>query len=95
MTGYVRELALAARAAQRQIATCSAVQRQALLEAMAVQLLDSQASILVANAQDMGQAAANGASKATLDRLLLDPARIAGMASALREVARRPIRWAR
>ena len=87
MTGYVRELALAARAAQRQIATCSAVQRQALLEAMAVQLLDSQASILVANAQDMGQAAANGASKATLDRLLLDPARIAGMASALREVA--------
>lgn len=87
MSGYVRELARAARAAQRQIATCSAEARQALLEAMAAQLLDGQSVILAANVRDMEQAAGNGASKATLDRLLLDPARLAGMASALREVA--------
>lgn len=87
MSGYVRGLAVAARAAQATIATTDAATRRRLLEAMAEQLLAGQEAILAANADDLEQAAANAASKATLDRLALDPARVRGMAEALREVA--------
>ena len=86
-TGYVRGLAVAARAAQTAIAGCDSVTRYALLERMAAQLLAGQEAILAANAQDLQDAAAAGASKATLDRLMLDDARVQGMAQALREVA--------
>ena len=87
MSGYVRDLAQAARAAQMQIAAADAATRSALLEAMAAQLLAGQDAILSANAQDMAKAAENGASKASLDRLLLNATRVQGMADALREVA--------
>ena len=87
MSGYVRGLAVAARAAQTAIAGCDSVTRYALLERMAAQLLAGQEAILAANAQDVLDAAAAGASKATLDRLMLDAARVQGMAQALREVA--------
>jgi glutamate-5-semialdehyde dehydrogenase len=90
MSGYVRNLAVAARQAQRVIAACSGAQRSALLEDMATQLLEGHASILSANALDMQAARSNGASNATLDRLLLDAARVQGMANALREVAAQP-----
>ncbi len=90
MSGYVRNLAVAARQAQVVIAACSGAQRSALLEDMAAQLLAGQASILSANALDMQAARSNGASNATLDRLLLDAARVQGMANALREVAAQP-----
>ena len=39
MSGYVRNLAVAARQAQSVIAACSGAQRRALLEDMAAQLL--------------------------------------------------------
>ena len=87
MTGYVRGLALAARQAQAVIAAADAATRRRLLEAMADQLLAGEAAILAANADDLAKAAAHGAGKATLDRLALDPARVRGMAEALREVA--------
>ena len=87
MSGYVRELALAAREAQSAIAACDAATRCALLESMAAQLEAGQDRILAANARDMERAAAAGAGKATLDRLMLDDARVQGMATALREVA--------
>ncbi|MDI1252919.1 glutamate-5-semialdehyde dehydrogenase [Thermomonas sp.] len=87
MSGYVRELALAARQAQVAIALSDAATRRTLIEGMADQLLAGQAAILAANAGDVATAAANGASNATLDRLALDPQRVQGMADALREVA--------
>jgi len=87
MSGYVRALAQAARAAQAHVAAASGDMRQALLEAMAAQLLAGQDAILAANAQDMARAQAAGANKAALDRLRLDAARVQGMADALREVA--------
>ncbi|GAB1407861.1 glutamate-5-semialdehyde dehydrogenase [Thermomonas brevis] len=90
MSGYVRRLALAAREAQAAIAAADGKNRRALLEAMAERLLAGQDAILAANARDMASAAANGAGKATLDRLLLDAARVQGMAEALREVAAQP-----
>lgn len=54
---------------------------------MAARLQAGQAGILAANADDMMRAAAAGAGKATLDRLMLDPMRVQGIADALREVA--------
>jgi glutamate-5-semialdehyde dehydrogenase len=87
MSGYVRGLAKAARAAQTVIAACSGAQRRALLEAMAAQILAGQERIIAANAQDMDAAHGKGANNATLDRLRLDAARVQGMADALREVA--------
>lgn len=87
MSGYVRKLALAAREAQAVIAAADAATRRTLVETMASQLLAGQAAILAANADDMQRAAAAGAGKATLDRLLLDAGRVQGMAVALREVA--------
>ena len=90
MSGYVRELALAARQAQVAIAACESIKRYAFLEGMAAQLEAGQAGILAANAEDMRRAAAAGATKASLDRLLLDAARVQGMAAALREVAAQP-----
>ena len=87
MGGYVRGLALAARDAQVAIAAADAATRRGLLVAMADHLLAGQDAILAANAEDLAKAAASGASKATLDRLALDPGRVRGMADALREVA--------
>ena len=87
MSGYVRGLALAARAAQPAIAMADSATRRGVLESMANQLLAGQGAILAANADDVAKAAASGASKATLDRLRLDGSRVQGMADALREVA--------
>ena len=47
-------------------------------------------AILEANAKDMAAAEGKGISGAMLDRLKLDPSRLAGIASALREVAELP-----
>lgn len=90
VNGYVRGLALAAREAQAAIAACDGAARRALIEAMAARLLDRQEAILAANAGDLQRAAAAGANKAALDRLMLDAARVQGIAAALREVAAQP-----
>lgn len=87
MRGYVRGLAMAAREAQPAIASCDGPTRRALIERMAALLEAGQAAILAANAADLDRAAAAGAGKATLDRLMLDASRVQGMATALREVA--------
>ncbi len=87
MSGYVHNLALAARAAQTAIAAADPAIRRALLEGMAERLLAGHDAILAANAADLQRAREAGASKATLDRLALSPERVRGMADALREVA--------
>ncbi|WP_287598692.1 glutamate-5-semialdehyde dehydrogenase [Thermomonas sp.] len=87
MSGYVRNLALAARAAQATIAAADAATRRILLEGMAERLLAGQDEILAANAGDLQRARQAGSNKASLDRLALNPERVRGMADALREVA--------
>ena len=87
MSGYVRNLALGAREAQAAIAACDGATRRALIEGMAARLEAGREAILAANSDDMMRAAAAGAGKATLDRLMLDPMRVQGIADALREVA--------
>lgn len=86
----IRTQALACREASRAIAALDSTAKAALLGAMAEQLLADEAAILAANAQDLDNARAAGIGSAMLDRLLLNPARIAGIAAALREVAALP-----
>lgn len=90
MTGYVRQLAEAARAAQVAIAAASSEARRDLMLAMAEEIEAGHEAILVANAKDLERADAAGTAGAMRDRLLLDDARINGVAAALREIAALP-----
>ncbi|MBB1116616.1 glutamate-5-semialdehyde dehydrogenase [Stenotrophomonas sp. W1S232] len=86
----IRSQALACRDAAHAVAALSSAAKAQLLTDMAAQLLHDEATILAANAQDIAAAKASGIGPAMLDRLLLNPARIAGIAEALREVAALP-----
>ena len=79
----------AAKAAKFALTALTTEQKNAALEAMAQALLDNQDAILAANAVDMENAAGKVA-QVMLDRLLLTPDRIAGMAKGIREVAALP-----
>ena len=87
MSGYVRGLAQQARAAAAVLAASDGATRRRLIEAMAAQI-DAQAEqVLAANAADLARGREAGLSPAMLDRLRLDPARLAAIADAMREVA--------
>lgn len=86
----VRALAVAARAAQLEIAALDAAQRSALLRAMAAQLDAESDAILAANAEDVAAAEASGLGAATIDRLRLDRSRIAAVAAGVLAVADLP-----
>lgn len=83
-------LAKHARLASRQLAGMSAADKNRALLAMADAIEDNASAIQAENAKDMVAGEEMGLSKALLDRLLLDDARIAGMATGLREVAELP-----
>ena len=85
----MKEMLIAAKAAKSQISCLTTEQKNAALNAMADALLAHEASILDANAQDL-QAAKGSVSTVMLDRLLLTPERIAGMAQGIRDVAKLP-----
>ena len=86
----IKQQALQCRDAAQQIAQLSTDAKNALLRAMAVSLEADTDAILEANARDMAAAEGKGIAGAMLDRLRLDPSRLAGIASALREVAELP-----
>ena len=86
----IKQLALACRDAAQAVAQLSTEARNALLQAMAQALLDDADAILAANARDVAAAEAKGTGAAMIDRLRLDPQRLAGIADALREVAGLP-----
>jgi glutamate-5-semialdehyde dehydrogenase len=77
----------AAHAASRVLAATDTSTRNQALEAIATGLLTHQGTIEAANAEDMAAGREIGLSDALLDRLLLNPERIAGMAEMIREVA--------
>ena len=79
----------AAKAAKFSVMALTTGQKNAALEAMAQALLDNQEAILSANASDLENAAGK-VPQVMLDRLLLTPDRIAGMARGIREVAALP-----
>jgi glutamate-5-semialdehyde dehydrogenase len=72
-----------ARSAARVLALASSAQKDAALAAMAQALRRRKADILAANAQDLAEAEAAGATAAFLDRLALDDKRIAATADGL------------
>ena len=90
VAAVMAEIGREARAAARVLATAPRAQKDKALLAAADALLTAQDAILAANAKDLDAAKANGAAAAFIDRLTLDGNRIAGIASALRDVAGLP-----
>ncbi len=86
----IRAQALACRDAAQLVAALSTDAKNALLRAMADALTAYAGTILAANAEDLRAAEAKGIGSAMLDRLMLNPQRLAGIADALREVAELP-----
>ena len=85
----MNELLNNAKAAKATVSLLTTQQKNAALEAMADALLNNEAAILAANAEDL--AAAKGTvSDVMLDRLALTSARIAGMAQGIRDVVKLP-----
>jgi len=83
-------LARQARAASRELARLTTVEKNSCLLAMADALERNKAAIQEANARDMKAGAESGLGAAMLDRLKLDDKRVAAMAQGLREVAALP-----
>jgi glutamate-5-semialdehyde dehydrogenase len=86
----VAQLGAQARTAARALATTPAARIDAALSAMADELLAAEKDILAANAQDVAAARANGQTPALVDRLTLNPQRLAACAEGLRQVATLP-----
>jgi glutamate-5-semialdehyde dehydrogenase len=81
------ELTAKARIAARHLAGVDDAAKATALTGAAQALRDRMAEILAANARDVDAAVAAGLSPAMLDRLTLDAARVAAMASAVEAVA--------
>ena len=85
----MKTMLTAAKAAKQEINKLSSARKNEALNAMADALIASQDAILAANAMDL-EAARGNVPSVMLDRLLLTPERIAGMAQGIREVAALP-----
>src|SRR5262249_6558511 len=79
----MREIGQRAKSAARILALASTAQKDKALAGMAEALRAREADILSANADDVAEAKAAGATAAFLDRLALDERRIAAMADGL------------
>lgn len=84
------EMGKAARTASRKLAAITTMQKNAALLVIADELDRHTDAVLAANAQDIADGRARGLSEAMLDRLLLTPARVAGLAADTRNVAALP-----
>ena len=86
-TALIADMGAKAKRAARVLAGATTAQKRAALEAMAQAIRAATPAIIAANALDMEAGRANGLSEAMLDRLLLDDARVAGIADAVAQVA--------
>jgi glutamate-5-semialdehyde dehydrogenase len=87
---YCQDLARRARAASRLLATARGAQKNACLLEVASALRERPTDILAANAADLAEARAERLATASLDRLLLNPARLDAAAEGLRQIAALP-----
>ena len=87
LAATMAELGRAARSAAGALAITPATARDRALRAAAAAIRREERALLLANERDMAQARAAGIGEALLDRLALDPKRIAAMAAGLEEVA--------
>ena len=90
VTETIKAIGLAGRAAQAKLARMSDDAKAAALRSAAGSLRDNADDILAANARDLAAGKANGLSKALLDRLMLDEARLDAIAGAVEAVASLP-----
>ncbi len=90
LQNQIHDFGRRARAAARLLRQCSTDQKNRGILAMADQVLAAQEEILAANRADLDAAQADGLSAAMIDRLTLDPKRLAKMADGIREVAALP-----
>jgi glutamate-5-semialdehyde dehydrogenase len=86
----IRSVAEAARQAARIVAKVPAETRTRALHAIADAIERHGSEILAANARDVAAGTAAALAPALVDRLTLDPARLAGLARAVREIAAAP-----
>lgn len=83
----ISQLADTARIAARTLKVATADERRAALQAIADAIKARSTEILSANEKDMARGRASGINPSLLDRLLLTPARVAGIADGARQVA--------
>jgi len=88
VAGVMRDIGQRAKVAARRLALASTADKDRALAAMTEALRASCAAILAANAEDVAEAGAAGATSAFVDRLTLDDARVAAMADGVETVAR-------
>lgn len=81
------DMGVRARAAAKSLREASAHVRTKALLAMAKHVRAAQDAILSANAQDLARGLAQGLAAPMMDRLALDPARLAGIAAGIEAVA--------
>ena len=84
------ELGQKAKRAARTLARLMTDEKNATLHCLADALIADQQAILAANAKDVEAGKANGLSASLIDRLMLNPSRLAGIADSLRQVASLP-----
>jgi glutamate-5-semialdehyde dehydrogenase len=81
IAGLMHEIGRHAKAAARVLVLAPALQKNEAMAAIAHAMRASQDEILAANAEDIAEAKTAGATAAFLDRLALDPKRVAAMAA--------------
>lgn len=86
----INDMGRKARQAARRLAILSQDQKNAILRAMADELVRRAPQIVEENAKDIAHAEKNGLSAAMIDRLRLNESRVAGIADGIRQVAGLP-----
>jgi glutamate-5-semialdehyde dehydrogenase len=86
----IRDIGRRAREASRPVSNLTTETKNAILRAMADELLAREAAILEANAADVAGAAEHGLAPAAIDRLRLTPDRLRKIAADVRHVAELP-----
>ena len=89
-THMVNSLADTARAAARTLNVATGAERSAALNAIADAMIARGAEIIAANEEDMVRARAAKINSSLLDRLLLTPTRVEGIANGARQVSKLP-----
>jgi len=90
LAAYMREVGEQARAAARIVARAPTSAKDAALQAAAAAIDRGARELLAANAGDVAASRAAGDDEAFVDRLALNPERLAAMADGLRQVAALP-----
>jgi glutamate-5-semialdehyde dehydrogenase len=87
IAAVLRDIGSRAKAAARHLALAATADKDRALAAMAEAVRAAHAAILAANAEDIAEAKAGGASAAFVDRLMLDPKRVDAIAAGIEVVA--------